>query len=915
MFRISGPSLLLSVLVCAAALAQSPQPARPPHASYPAKWEPKPQEVFISYWTLEPNWNTELEIRNNVVSRDLTVTPVLRTADGAEVQLKPVTVPPEHVAAVDVREALAVTAPELLDHDGSFGSVVFRFEANSEGNVFGASMVQRNGSPISFHFDEETIASDWSAGTTESIWWLPRPTASDWLIVANASKQPLEASLAVSDLAGHTFQQTIALGPAQTQRLDLRAVTKAAHLAGMAGGVKISVPSGAGNVIASHVVFDESVGMSAIMKTFDRDPAQKPSAHTMRAPMLALANPDPVLMFPDGTVLLPQVFMRNATAATLKANMALDWRSANQSGSLPLPEVTLAPGEIRVLDIAALTAHAQLPSDAYWGTVIVAYQGRPGDLVPIATTFDKTGRFGLQTPFSEGISHLWKGSMWHVDAKRNSLITAGNGGNVPTRAAVALFYNNGKESYKIEKLLQPGEQIWANVGEIIRNQIPDKDGKTIPPDVMMGSYELRDLDHRGVGYLYEGKLVIDKTWGHGYYGCAGCCAYIGSKLNPEPFDGPITTGGPDFAYADNGCTSSWDDVTSEAYNWSSSDSGIVKVASAYSNFVSVGSVTGSAYVQLQKQYARTNCPVTTFYPQNTQNTTASISWNGKVISNTTQSAVIGQQIALTGDPGGGTWSVPAFSAYGGFALGPPSPQNGQPTTGKPTPFATSGTNNTFYWVEGGTFAVTYSAGGSSTSATFNVAAPTATINPSPISGNGISLLGPSGFYVGAMCGTDTVACMAVSAAVTPPAGVSGTYRWVQIINSITVNATDANGKSHTCSLPETAPALDTSVPYTLRAVFTDIPSESFDVQSYNTFTISESFSTVVEWQPSLTNAMYVPIGYAGWGWGATVSFNYDTNQWALSSPVYPSASVNYSGTDWPTWNSLFITKVSTLSCK
>ena len=76
--------------------------------------------------------------------------------------------------------------------------------------------------------------------------------------------------------------------------------------------------------------------------------------------------------------------------------------------------------------------------------------------------------------------------------------------------------------------------VWANVGDIIHGQIPDKNGRTIPRDVMMGSYELRDLDHIGVGYLYEGKLVIDKTWGHGYYGCAGCCGYEGQRLLPNP---------------------------------------------------------------------------------------------------------------------------------------------------------------------------------------------------------------------------------------------------------------------------------------------------------------------------------------------------------------------------------------------
>ncbi|HEX3681140.1 MAG TPA: hypothetical protein VHU83_01265 [Bryobacteraceae bacterium] len=90
---------------------------------------------------IEPGWSTELEIRNNVAWRDLTVTPVLRTAAGAEIALQAVIVPPEHVESIDVREALLSAAPSLLDQNGSFGSVVYRYSGMSEGNIFGASHV------------------------------------------------------------------------------------------------------------------------------------------------------------------------------------------------------------------------------------------------------------------------------------------------------------------------------------------------------------------------------------------------------------------------------------------------------------------------------------------------------------------------------------------------------------------------------------------------------------------------------------------------------------------------------------------------------------------------------------------------------------------------------------------------------
>jgi hypothetical protein len=120
--------------------------------------------------------------------------------------------------------------------------------------------------------------------------------------------------------------------------------------------------------------------------------------------MMALANPDPVLQFPGGTKLVPQVFLRNTTAARLNAAATLDWRSPSQSGTVALPEIALAPGTTHILNLAE--SGAAVPADAYWATVVLKYQGRHGDIVPIATSFDESGRYGLQTPFSEGVSHL-----------------------------------------------------------------------------------------------------------------------------------------------------------------------------------------------------------------------------------------------------------------------------------------------------------------------------------------------------------------------------------------------------------------------------------------------------------------------------------------------------------------------------
>jgi hypothetical protein len=163
----------------------------------PAKWEPSPQEVSTAYWTLEPSWNTELEMRNNLRYRELTVTPVLRSADGQEASLSPVTISPQHVVSLDLR-SLAQNDPNILNNVGSFGSAVFRFNGLDAPNLFAAAIVQREGRPIDFHFDAADTGSSYSSGGIEGMWWLPAESATDYLILTNPSKKTVNASLALS---------------------------------------------------------------------------------------------------------------------------------------------------------------------------------------------------------------------------------------------------------------------------------------------------------------------------------------------------------------------------------------------------------------------------------------------------------------------------------------------------------------------------------------------------------------------------------------------------------------------------------------------------------------------------------------------------------------------------------------------
>lgn len=89
---------LLLACVASMSLAQSaPNATISPVTHTPASDSPKLHpalqnfEQFAVYWTDEAGWRSELQLRNNLVGQDLTVTPALRSEDGTELQLAPVT--------------------------------------------------------------------------------------------------------------------------------------------------------------------------------------------------------------------------------------------------------------------------------------------------------------------------------------------------------------------------------------------------------------------------------------------------------------------------------------------------------------------------------------------------------------------------------------------------------------------------------------------------------------------------------------------------------------------------------------------------------------------------------------------------------------------------------------------------------
>ncbi|MDP9268872.1 MAG: hypothetical protein M3P27_11195 [Acidobacteriota bacterium] len=643
------------------------------------------QEVVVPYWTSEPGWNTHIEIRNNRRDRAVTVTPTLRLASGREVPLSPITVDTAESKPVNVGLALAAIMSANAESAPMFGSVILRFDGGSPSNIFAAAIVRRVGYPIAFHFDALATYESSIPGTRETLWLLPTKAATTYVVVTNTSRKGSSARFLVSEVSGESVAVDRTIGPGQSARISVREVLPDLPENAM-GSVSVSMADSSPDFTVIAFAYDDSTGFSAVSKVFERDPSEKVAQITLRAPMVALRQPSPALSFPADTQLQPRILLRNASNSAVTPQIAIRWKAPDSTGMSAIDSATIQPGQLRVISLND-DAKPAIPANADWAGVSIQYSGRHGDLVPITASYDESGRYGTQTPFSATVATRWEGGVWHAGAPmNNTVMTVGNGGEQGATALLTLNLNGGKQHYEIERRLGPGEQMWIDIGELIRTQAPDRNGTTLPPETTQGTYSIRDLDRKVHGFLFEGKINIDRTHGHAMYGCGLCCGYFPPVMVPS--SSTVAVGGAGFTQEIQATDSCWGwDIDMGGENWSSTNSSVVAVSNGVLTGVSPGNVTVNAYVDYDRSFG--GCPPVVGHPGS-----GSTSLQVQV----TTADIVSDQIAVSLSPSGltGTLTVvtegTTYQVYSGtktsgtytFAFNRPSLPVGQYSAVKAT---------------------------------------------------------------------------------------------------------------------------------------------------------------------------------------------------------------------------------------
>jgi hypothetical protein len=275
------------------------------------------------------------------------------------------------------------------------------------------------------------------------------------------------------------------------------------------------------------------------------------------------------------------------------------------------------------------------------------FPASPDDLLAIAASYDSTGRYGAQTPFSDNLGAYWSGGQWQVDATHNALIAVTNGGSRATDALLTLHFEDGRKNYEIQQTIQPGDQMWPNLADLIHHSVPDRKGNALPADVTSGTYDLEDLNPGLGGNLIEGKVALDKTWGHLSYGCLTCCGYS-PYLSPNPTGLGVGGDGGISALGTNNCTgasgfSLYSYFNQSTARWWSGNTSTATVTSFKGHGVAPGTTNGFATATVPSgdgNFPKSPCPKGTQEGDNNVNVAPTISPAQGLIGTTVSNVTI-----------------------------------------------------------------------------------------------------------------------------------------------------------------------------------------------------------------------------------------------------------------------------------
>jgi hypothetical protein len=460
-----------------------------------------------TYYTTKDGFQSTL-ILNNKGPNQLLVTPILRSQNGETFTASPVAVGGQSSSEVDLNLLASIAGPQF-----NSGSLEFTYEGRLLEMGGGLRIVNVEKSLI---FDEQMLepGMKFPSSQLEAVYAVPFEDSQVNVIVTNTSAQPIlvNGDAIFAGTNGHHPIQS-RLEPHQTQIVKLpQGLIKRAS----AGAVSLNHNGDKGALLAMVYLEDTDRGYSESVNFID--PGGKTNERHGAGLRLGSIDNDPLR-----AVIAVRNIGENPTAVTATVPYL---KQNGDTGTIALPQVTLAPGEIKLLK----TSNPQLrQNDFATAGLEIKYTGEPGSVIATASSVSQNGNHVFALPMKDPQSGLSStgGYPWFINETSSTVVFIKNVTNESQEFMLSIVYTGGQWSSNV-RTLAAGQTFALDVRKLRDSQEKGSDGSEFPLSatsghvswsnrgnknkVLIGRAQTVDFSN-GLASTYECQCICGWSWG------------------------------------------------------------------------------------------------------------------------------------------------------------------------------------------------------------------------------------------------------------------------------------------------------------------------------------------------------------------------------------------------------------------
>lgn len=362
---------------------------------------------------------------------------------------------------------------------------------------------------------------DYHSSIQEGVWWMPKGSVAT-IILGNAAEARIVASLKYAN--GES--QDLSLGPFSTEIVERRSDETSAA-SGAAESVRLELSGPVGSLRATGFVTSADNGFSSSIRFYDPKAIRQPN---LFATNLRLKKSK------------PHMVLKNIGDGVISARPRFIPLAGESGNGLELSTLSLEPHQTIEVDLEPLRKAAKARSDFDMVSVQVVNDSGANNLIGALYSTDSRTATTYDVPLRDSgpVGHSTGSYPWRLDGDYSSIISISNTRDSASKYLVTINYDSGRYSLN-PKALAAGETAVFDLRNIRDEQVPDKDGNTIPQSVGTGQFRWSLIGDDTSRLIGRSEVVSPLNRVSSSYSCPVCCpnSFAGFEFNPSSSAGPV----------------------------------------------------------------------------------------------------------------------------------------------------------------------------------------------------------------------------------------------------------------------------------------------------------------------------------------------------------------------------------------